>query len=221
MRCLPHTNMHCVVLRGQVRAMETRESHHNRCPLKLQDSPGRLVACNVHELHSHSSYSRHNLRVTASQLSAIAEQGDLAFREPLLIARDRTILDGYGRWELARQQGRLTVTCVEYELGEEEALRWLLHRHRGSSGLNAFSRILLALELEPFLREQGRSNQREGGQYKVSSKLLEADKVDVRAEVALAAGVSVGNVSKVKQLTMTAQPQGPLRLRSGGTHPFR
>jgi hypothetical protein len=109
----------------------------------------------------------------------------------------------------------LTVTCVEYELGEEEALRWLLHRHRGSSGLNAFSRILLALELEPFLREQGRSNQREGGQYKVSSKLAEADKVDVRAEVALAAGVSVGNVSKVKQLTMTAQPELLQALRNG------
>jgi hypothetical protein len=175
---------------------------------------GQLATCLVVELHPHPSYSRHHLTVPASQLSALAEQGDLAFREPLVITRDRTILDGYARWELAKQQGRLTLPCIEYELNEAEALHWLLQKHRGSKGLNAFSRTLLALELEPWLKEKARSNQRVGGQSKGSSKLTEAERVDVRSEVAAAAGVSVGNVSKVKRL-MIAPPEIMQALFSG------
>jgi len=165
------------------------------------------VNCLVVELHPHPSYSRHQLTVPASQLSGLVELGDLAFREPLLITRDRTILDGRARWELAQQQGRLSLPCIEYELSEEETLRWLLHKHRGSKGLNAFSRILLALELEPWLKEAARSNQRAGGQNKGSSKLTEAERVDVTVKIAEAADVSVGSLSKVKQLLITAIPE--------------
>ena len=75
-----------------------------------------------------------------------------------MITRDRTIIDGYCRWELARRQGRATVTCIEYDLSEEEALRWLLHKHRRVEGLNAFCRILLALDLVPWFTEQARVN---------------------------------------------------------------
>ena len=137
------------------------------------------------------------------------------FREPLLITLDRTILDGYARWKLARQRGRLTLPCIEYDLPEAEALYWLLQKHRRSNGLNAFSRILLALELEPWLKEQARSNQRAGGQNRGSSKLTEAEKLDVRSKIAAAAGVSAGNVSKVKQLVMHALPALLQALREG------
>ena len=175
---------------------------------------GQLVSCLAVELHPHPSYSRHHFTVPASQLSAIAELGDLAFLEPLVITRGRIIIDGYARWRLARLKGRLTLPCIQYELTEAEALCWLLQKHRGSKGLNAFSRTLLALELGPWLKEKGRSNQRAGGQNKGSSKLTEAERVDVRSEVAAAAGVSVGNVSKVKQL-MIAPPEIMQALLSG------
>jgi hypothetical protein len=46
-----------------------------------------------------------------------------------------------------------------------------------------------------------------GGQNKGSSKLTEAERLDVRREIAAAAGVSVGNVSKVKRLKVTAHPE--------------
>jgi len=136
-------------------------------------------------------------------------------REPLLITLDRTILDGYARWRLARQRGRLTLPCIEYDLPEAEALYWLLQKHRRSNGMKAFSRILLALELEPWLKEQARSIQRAGGQNRGSSKLTEADRLDVRSKVAVAAGVSTGNVSKVKQLVMHAPPALLQALREG------
>jgi hypothetical protein len=180
---------------------------------QLRREPGRplevhrqLATYRVDELHPHPSYVRHQLTVPASKLSALADRGDLGFQEPLLITREGTILDGYARWELARLQGRLTLPCIEYELTEADALRWLLDRHRRSKGLNDFIRILLALELEPLLKEKARSNQRAGGQTKGSSKLTEAERTDVRFQIATAAGVSVGNVTKVKQLVSSGHP---------------
>ena len=165
---------------------------------------GRLLICRVDELHPHPSYVRHQLTVPAAKLSALAEQGEEAFREPLVITRDRIVIDGYARLELARRQGRMTLPCIEYELTEQEALHRLLQRLRQSNGPNAFSRILLALDLEPLLTDKARSNQQAGGQNKGSSKLAEAERLDVRKEIARIAGVSVGNVTKVKQLTTTA-----------------
>ena len=182
---------------------------------RLDEVHGRLVTCPVDELHPHPSYLRHHLTVPASKLSALAERGDLAFQEPLIITRERTILDGYARLELARLQGRLTLPCIEYELTEVDALRWLLQRHRRSAGLNDFIRILLALELEPLLKEMAHSNQRAGGQNKGSSKLTEAERLDVRSEIAAAAGVSVGNVSKVRQLITSAHSEVLQALRGG------
>ena len=171
---------------------------------------GQLVTCRLGELRPHPSYVRHHLAVPACKLSALAERGDLAFQDPLLITRDHLILDGYARWELARKQGRPTLPCVEYDLTEAEALHCLLHRHRRS---NDFCRILLALDLEPLLKEKARANQRSGGLGKGLSKLTEASRVNVRSEIAAVAGVSVGNVAKVKDLKMTADPELQRALR--------
>lgn len=181
-------------------------------PLELHR---QFATCRVDELRPHASYIRHQLTVPASSLSILAEQGELAFREPLVITRGRIVIDGYARWELARLQGRLLLPCIEYELGEEEALRWLLQKHRRSNGLNHFIRIVLALELEPGLKEKSLSNQRLGGRMKGSSNLTEDATVDVRKEIAGAAGVSVGNVTKVKQLVRSGHPELLEALRGG------
>jgi len=191
----------------------------NNLPASAPEAPsgiqGRPMTCRVDELRPHPSFVRHRIAVPASQLSPLVDLSDIVFREPLLITQDRTILDGYARWGLARQQVRLTLPCLEYDLPEAEALHWLLQKHRRSNGLNPFSRILLALELESWLREQARSNQRSGGQNKGSSKLTEADRLDVRTRIAAAAGASVGNVSKVRQLELHAHPALLQALREG------
>lgn len=158
----------------------------------------------VVEFRPHPSYVRHQLSVSASQLSALAALGSLAFREPIVVTRNLTIIDGYARVQLALRQGRETLSCLEYDLSEEEALRWLIQSHRPSWGLNAFSRVLLVLDLEPFLHERARANQRIGGAHKGSSNLTEAQKVDSRSELAAAAGVSTGNIRKVQQLIQSA-----------------
>jgi hypothetical protein len=178
-------------------------------------SYSRLVVRRLDELKAHPSYLRHRLTVSAAQLSALAECGEMAFQDPLVITLDGAILDGYARWELARHQERSALLCIEYELSEEEGLCWLLQRHRTVRGLNGFCRTLLALELEPRLQERARSNQRAGGQQRGLSKLTEADRLNVRAEIAAAAGVSAGNVSKVRQLVATAHPAIREALRQG------
>jgi hypothetical protein len=191
----------------------------NTVPASVPEVPsgiqGRPITCRVDELRPHPSFVRHRIVVPASQLSPLVELANLVFREPLLITRDRTILDGYARWGLARQQGRLTLPCLEYDLPEAEALHWLLQKHRRSNGLNDYNRILLALELEPWLKQQARFNQQLGGQRKGSSNLTEADRLDVRTRIASAAGASAGNVSKVRQLASTAHPDLLEALRAG------
>jgi hypothetical protein len=176
---------------------------------------GQFVTCRVDELRHHPSYIRNHLTVSAAKLSAVAEQGEEAFRDLIVITRDRTIIDGYARWELARLEGRPTLACVEYELNEEEALRCLVQKHRRSNGMNDFCLILLALELEPRLKEKALSNQRLGGRMKGSSNLTRDAIVDVRTEIAAAAGVSVGNVTKVKQLVRIGHAELLEALRGG------
>ena len=173
------------------------------------------VVCRTDELRPHPSYVRHHLTVPDSKLSALAEQKDLAMSEPLVITPDYMIIDGYARWELAQLQGRPTLPCFVYDISEEQSLLLLLQRHRQSDGLNAFCRILLALDLEPSLRERSRLNQRIGRQGKGSSNLTEADRLDVRREIAKAAGVSVGNVTKVKQILLHANSSVQDALRDG------
>ena len=171
------------------------------------DVQRRLVNRPIDELHPHPSYARNGLTVPSWKLDALAKLGDLAFRDPLAITRTGTIIDGYARFKLANLQRRLTLECIECELTDEEALLSLLQIQRRSSHLNSFSRILMALDLEPWLKEKARLNQRIGGQHKGSSNLTEAGRVDVRAGIAQAADVCEANVTKVKQLRMTAQPE--------------
>jgi len=169
--------------------------------------PWRIVPCDPQDLRPHPSYARHGLTVPASKLSALRERGELAFAEHLLITRERTIIDGYARWKLAKEVKRPVLYCIEYELGEAEALQWLLQKHCRSNGLNAFSRIMLALDLWPELIKKARSNQQIGGHRKGWPNLTKVEQVHVRSAIAKAATVSVGNVTKVKQLIESCVPE--------------
>jgi hypothetical protein len=132
-----------------------------------------------------------------------------------VITRDRLIIDGYARLELARQFGRATVLCIEYDISEEQSLRWLIQSHCPSRGLNAYCRILLALDLEPFFRERSRANQHTGGRNRGSSNLTEAETFEVRTEIARMAGVSCGNVTKARQLRNAVHTEIEQAVRTG------
>jgi hypothetical protein len=175
----------------------------------------QFVTYRVADLRLHPSYVRNGLTVSASQLSALVELGDQAFLDAVVITRERFVIDGYALLELARRQGLLTLLCIELDLNETEGLQWLLWKSRQSNVLNAFSRILLALDLQPALREKARSDRRACRQNKDLSKLTEAEGVDLRSDVAREAGVSTGNVTKVTQIMKTANPKLREGLRAG------
>jgi hypothetical protein len=156
------------------------------------ESIAQIVTCDLKDLRPHPSYVRHGLGVSTDKLSALRARGELAFLEPLTITRDRIIVDGYARWELAKELKRPILHCIDYDLSETEALSLLLQRHRRANGLNDYSRIMLALDLEAELSEKARTNRQIGGQQKGLSNLTKAEIMHVRSEIAKAAAVSVG-----------------------------
>jgi hypothetical protein len=138
--------------------------------------------------------------VDSSKLSAAAERGELAFLDPIAITHERFVIDGYARWELAKRKGRRMLNCIEYELSSEEALGELIRRHHTSIGFKDFVRIEMALDMEPYFQQKAEMNQQAGGQEKGLSTLTTDQRVDTRREVARLAGVSSGNVRKVKNI---------------------
>jgi hypothetical protein len=177
--------------------------------------PGPVIEHRVDTLLAHPGFAKHTPGYSTQEISALGERGESAYLDPLTITQDGYIVEGYAIWQLAKIQHRATVPCIIRHMSEEEALLHLIEKNRGSKGINDFIRILLALELEPWFRTRAKCNQRRGGREKGSSHLTEADRLDVRREISRAAGVSVGNVSKVKRLLLDAIPDLQDALRVG------
>jgi hypothetical protein len=156
------------------------------------------------ELRPHPSVARHNYLPKVARLQAIERIPDATFVEPLLITPDGVIIDGHARWLSAQHHRVAELPCIVLDLTEEEALQRILQTHRRTEWLNAFCRIRLALDLEPWFREQAKENQRCGGQNKAASKLTKDKRIDCRGRIGAVAGVSTGNVTKVKQLLSPA-----------------
>src|SRR2546421_9733189 len=89
----------------------------------------------------------------------------------------------------------------------------LLRTHRRVEAFIAVNRIALALDLKPFFQERARSNHRNDSQRYDSSNLTRGD---VRAQIAIEAGVSAGNVTKFEQLVKTAHPKLLKAAQAGG-----
>lgn len=184
----------------------------------VKPETGQPMTCElrqVADLIPHPDLVKHAKGYSTQELSFLSERGESAFADPITITHENVIVEGYAIWQLAILKRRGSLTCTVRHMGQEDALIYLLDRHRGSKGIRDFPRILMALELEPWFRERVKSNQRVGGRDKGSTQLTEADRLDVRIEVALAAGVSAGNVSKVKRIVQSAIPGIREALLSG------
>ena len=165
-----------------------------------------MVVRRVADLFPHPVIAKHAPGPSAHELSLLSERGEQAVADPITITHEDLIVDGYALWHLARLQDRAMLSCIVRAMDRESALLHLLRGSRGTRGISDFARVQMALELEPWFRERAKSNQRFGGREKGSAHLPEADRLDVRIEVARAAGVSAGNVSKVKRIVHSAIP---------------
>lgn len=150
-----------------------------------------------------------------NELNDAARQKPQGVREPILITSDGTILSGVGSWKLALFQGKQQITCVQYDIDENESLQFILASHRTRRRWNSFVSIRIALKLEPYFQQKAVENMRAGGKYKGSTNLSKADRIEVRQEVANAAGSGVGNVDKVKAILQSAHPNIIQALQNG------
>lgn len=176
---------------------------------------GRLESRSVSELQPHPGLVRLGIAPAAQSLSALADRGEAAFVHPLTVTHDGYIIDGYARWALAKAQRRPKVHCFVRTISEVQALIQLLQVQHRSSRLNHFNRIRLALGLEEELRAQARLRQQTAGRPKLSSEMTKPQPIDVRKQIAIVAGVSVGNVTHTKFLLAKAAPEVISALAKG------
>jgi hypothetical protein len=169
----------------------------------------------IDKLYPHPALIRNRISPSLYKMEALIKSHHFNNCAPLVVTRDGLIIDGYARWELARRQTRAELPCVSLNVSQEEALEHILHNQSRSVGLNAYLRIELALELEPWLRERAVANQSAGGRNKGSSTLPEAYRIDVRRRISGIACASVGNVSKVKYMRSQAVLELKEALRDG------
>ena len=172
--------------------------------LVRSQAEGRLVVCSPENLRLHPALEELELIDVVEELNEAARSKDQSAAEPILITTNGTILAGFGRWRLAVFEGRHEVHCIEYPISEEESLQFILNHHKPRRGWNTFVRISLALTQEPYFQHRALDNMRAGGRYKGLANLPEAQHMDVRQQVADAAGVGARNVSNVKTIRNNA-----------------
>jgi hypothetical protein len=176
---------------------------------------GRQVICPRQQLRLHPALQEIGWIGVIDEFNDALRLKDRSVLEPILITTKGIILTGIERWRSAVFDSRDEINCVEYSISHDEALHFILAHHQSRRGWNAFIRIRLALTLEPHFQQRALDNMRTGGKHKGSANLPEAQRMDVRQEIARAAGVGTRNVSKVKTIISGAHQRLKDALRDG------
>jgi hypothetical protein len=184
-------------------------------PTAMSRLVGHPVVRSPEQLRLHPAMKELGWTGVIDELNAAARLKDHSVLEQVLITTNGTILVGFGRWRLTMLEGRHEINCIEYPLGEEEALQFIFTHHQTRCGWNDFVRIRLALTLELTLQQSALDNMRAGGKYKGSTNLSEGDRIDVREEIARRSGTGTGNVGKVKAILLRAHPNIIAALQNG------
>jgi hypothetical protein len=181
----------------------------------MNQAKGRPVVCSPEQLLLHRAMEELGWTGVIDEFNEAARLTNPSVTEPILVTTNGTILAGFGRWRLAVFERRNEIQCIEYPLSEDECLQFILTHHQTRCGWNAFVRIRLALTLEPNLQQRALDNMRAGGKYKGLASLPEAQHMDVRQQIAGAAGVGTRNVSNVKTILRNAHPRLIAALLNG------
>lgn len=169
------------------------------------------------QLHLHPALDAVGWNYQISEFNDAVQFSDQFAQEPILITSEGTILAGFARWRMAAFHGKRELHCMEYVLGPDEALLFLLTYHQPRAGWNAFMRIRLALTLEPYFQQKALANMRDGGKFKGLANLPDVHRTEVRQEIAKVAGVGARgrNVSNVKNILQTAHTRLISALQDG------
>jgi hypothetical protein len=184
-------------------------------PIAMSRSEGRPVVRSPKQLRLHPALQELSWTGAIDEFNDAARLKDQSVLEPILITTNGTILAGFGRWQLAVSERRHEINCIEYPLSEDDSLQFILTHHQTRWGWNRFVRICLALTLEPSLQQRALDNMRAGGKYKGWANLPEAQRINLRQEIAGIAGVGDRTVSNVKTILEVAHPRLKEALRDG------
>ena len=181
----------------------------------MSRSEGRPVVRSPKQLRLHRALEELGWTGVIDEFNDAARLANPSLPEPILITTNGTILAGSGRWRLAVFDGKHEINCIEYPLSDEEALQFIISHHRPQRGWNDFIRIRLARSLKANFQQRAFDNMSTGGKYKGSTNLPEADRIDVRQEIAKLAGTGTSNVSKVEAILERAHPNIIVALQNG------
>lgn len=176
-------------------------------PTAMSRLEGRPVVRSPEQLRLHRALEELGWTGEIDEFDDDARLKDQSVPVPILITTNGTILAGFGHWRSAFFDDRHEINCIEYPLSEEEALQFIISHHQPHRAWNAYIRIRLALKLEPYFQQRARDNMRAGGKYKGWANLPEVQHMNVRQEIARAAGVGSRNVSNVKTILEVAHPR--------------
>lgn len=165
------------------------------------------ITCLPDELRLHPVLVRLNLIHLILEPNHALRLKSPRVSEPILLTSNGTIIAGFRNWHEAVSDGRPLVECIEYPLSDEEALQSILTDHQPTRTWNNFTRVRVALELEPYFQKRALANQITGGRHKGSANLPKAGHIDVREEIAIIAAVSGRTVSNVKTILEKAAPK--------------
>jgi hypothetical protein len=196
---------------ARVRRARPLEDTLEAPPLPNSEPAGALqkhfVLRSPKQLRLHPAIARLNLASSLLELEQPKPANGVSGTVPILITANGTIISGFRDWQAALHDQCAAIECIEYCLSDDEALQFVLTNQRPRRFWNSFSRIRLALELDPYFQAKASANQSLGGKYKGSANLPEAARIEIRQEIARLAGVGPRNVSHVKTILEKAHPR--------------
>lgn len=179
------------------------------------ESDARPVLRAPNQLRLHPALDDIGWTGSVEELTQVARLSDRSVLEPILITSNGIVLAGFGLLRRAILEGKQEISCIEYPLGDDDALQVIITHHRSQRGWNDFVRIRLALRQKPDLQQTAVENMRAGGRCKGLTNLPKARRIDVRREIANIAGTGTGNISKVETILQQAHPNVIAALQNG------
>ena len=136
-------------------------------------------------------------------------------RDPM-VTWNGTLLDGHNRYAICQKHGiQFKTVAMDFE-DEDAACVWVIHNQFGRRNLQPFTRVELALKLEPLLRKKAKENQVRKPES-VKQKSAEQKPIETREELAHIAHVSHDTIAKGKIILERASEETKEALRRGDT----
>lgn len=143
-------------------------------------------------------------------------------RDPLVVWNG-VIVDGHNRHEICTRN-KVKFRTVEMQFdSREDAKIWIIKNQFGRRNLQPYTRVNLALELEPLIAAKAKANQVERKGNQSGSTCQKSDKlipVDTKKELAKVANISHDTVAKVKVINKAVEtgkvaPEVVAKLHTG------